>query len=200
LRDYFAERDAALRAQREALEEQERRAGEAAKREAESAETRTHARPDPPSENSHQETLLESAVIAALKPKYPKWPWIALGICLFLWYSCSERQSALVAEAQHYLRASAEMNSTDYIFGKGVEAFFRGLAGDPFGVAKEEFEKKETINSELQRIDSDYNQARTGALVSFLACLAAAGLWIWRHLVYRKATIPFRKIAEKIPS
>lgn len=196
IRDYLSEREAAARAIQKAREEQERIAREESeRREREIAEAKRREHEDASrskdagSSASSRMDLLETAVLAALRPKYAKWPWVLFGIFIFFWYSCSEWQSSLVAEAQQYLQVSQEMNSANYRFGKGLEAFVRGYSGDPFGVAKEEFEKEEKIKQELQRIDSEYKTARNASTIWFVAALVALGMAIWKHVNYKKSAL-----------
>ena len=78
------------------------------------------------------------------------------------------------------------MNSDNYVITAGLEAFLRGLAGDPWGKASEEYGKSAHIEAGLTQLASNYQAAGTAATFSFLLMILFVVLWISQHAKYRK--------------
>ena len=189
LRYYLAERNGALKARQAAREEQERQAREEAdrrakEREEQRREDQRHSEPAPHEQG--RTSVFEAAVLNALKPKYPKWPWICMSISIAFWLLCGGWQNSVREEAQQLAKQIETMQTPEYAKEKFVEGFFRGLFGDsPREVMSDEIKKTEKIKAEAARIESDYRAARTATLFWLVISALFAVVGIWRHFAYR---------------
>lgn len=79
------------------------------------------------------------------------------------------------------------MGTLDYGMASGLEAFFRGALGDPFGKANEEYNKAVYIEDRLAMLIEDYETASSTASFLFFLMAVSVGLWIWQHSIYKKS-------------
>jgi hypothetical protein len=195
IRDYLTAKEAALRAQREAQAEQERLVQAAAAeraRLAEAAKQREHPSPgEQPLGSGARTTLLEQAVLLAVKPKYPKWIWFGLGACVLFWLSSVAWLNRCTGEWIAFVQAcdeiSVEMKSVAYQQNKTAEALLLSLMGqNPYQVLDEPMNAVKVASNEANRIQSELHEARLSTrfwLITALICLATA---VWLHVRHRR--------------
>ncbi len=120
------------------------------------------------------------------RKSYPKWPWICFAVFCFLWLCSIGWLSTIDKEAQPLLNEYRRMSSTEYQLQVGLEAFFRGAMGDPFGKASEESYKANAITRRLSELYTEYENARTNRNLFGMLTLISAVLWFWNHNQYAK--------------
>lgn len=211
LRDYFAER-VVRRAERWASEENERRAREEAEIRARTVEESKRQQEEQlgsvlETMERQKNTLLEKAVMTAIKPKSPKWAWFCLGVSTFFWFSSGAWLNSANEEwrafAQTRDEISREMGSSSYQKEKLAEAIVLALLGeDPYRALDQPLSTLKRTGVEAERIRSNIQTARLATRSWLLISALFGGLAIWRHWVYRNTlqSLGYLPVSSHSPS
>ena len=124
--------------------------------------------------------------------KYPIWPIVSLLLCGLLFLIFAWMSSQIDGKMNALNHQANRMQSDDYVVGTMVESFFRGFLGDPFGKAKEEEQKINSISREYDELASSMSFASGGTVLFLLLSLVSGCAWGWRHYVFsnQKQTLP----------